>query len=161
MKKFACILGGTGFSVKSPRIRTAIEFLKNNTDFYVITSGLGVEAPYEGFEREYVASLLLEVGIHPWRIIVGSGGDRDHRNTRDDILQIINAIPWRHRMEPELLFFTEGWLHAFRVRAYCRAQIPLGRPVKITTLNCDTISRERRLREIKSFAKCLWWLLRR
>ena len=165
MKRFLCILGGTGFSLESPRLKAAIpfmKFLKEELEYTAITSGMGIEEISKGrFEREYVAQLLEQQNISPDRIVVGRGGDHMNRNTRDDILQILNAVPWESVGNPELVFLTEGWLHAFRVKIYCRAQIPAGRTAVIKTMNCGPTDWNRRLKEIRSTAKCLWWLLTR
>lgn len=160
--RYLCILGGTGFSAESPRIKVAILFLKEHLGYNVITSGLGkqeISGMYPWFEREFVAQMLREHGVASDRIIVGKAGDLINRGGRDDILQILNAVPWDDVAEPELVFLTEGWLHAFRVRTYCGAQFPNGKTGIIRTMNCGPIDWNRRLKEIRSTVKCiLWWM---
>ncbi|MDO8470298.1 MAG: hypothetical protein Q7S84_04800 [bacterium] len=159
MRKFICILGGTGFSIENPRIKTAISFLKANHEYGVITSGLGIHEVKRKYERAVVADLLREAGITNL-IITGIGGDKTNRGHRDDILQILNAVPWNGGFKPEFVFLTEGLLHAFRVQIYARAQASPEK-TNIRTMNCGPTDWNRRFKEIKSTAKCLWWYFTR
>ena len=165
MSKFLCILGGTGFSLASPRLQRAIPFLEKNPQYRVITSGLGkqdISSMYPWFEREFIARLLHDHGdILTPRIVIGKGGDLLNRCHRDDILQILNAVDWESERCPEFLFLTEGWLHMLRVQLYCRAQIPAGREANVRTMNCGPTDWPRRLKEIRSTIKCIWWLFTR
>ncbi len=111
--KYLCVLGGTGFSEKSPRIRMALGFLFNHPHYQVITSGLGVEEVSNGkFERDFVADLLAERGYYlsRERIVIGKSGDPEHRGHRDDILQVLNAVDWELEKCPEFLAKCFWWL---------------------------------------------------
>jgi hypothetical protein len=157
---FVAILGGTGFDAGFKRITRAFEltqkFSKKGILGAIITSGLGQNE--DGvYERDFLANLAWGKGIP---CIRGKDGDPVHRNSADDILQIINAIPKGYS---SIIYFpTEGKIHAFRVWVYAKMQMPAGMHSSIKCVDDGhKLMFERRLREARSLIKMLLWLLKK
>jgi hypothetical protein len=157
---FVIILGGTGFNPDFKRIAKAFElvrgFDKRRFPSVIITSGLGVND--DGvYERDFLAGLAIKKGM---KCLIGKGGNWNHRNTRDDIFQAINAIPRNYN--PQVFIPVEGWMHALRVWVYAKMQMPVGMRSSVKCVNDGhKLTLERRIREVESLLKMFLWVLKK
>lgn len=160
MKEYVAVLGGTGFSGESPRLKAGVSLAKL-ARVPLVTSGMGFQNGE--YEHEFIARYVKEQGIPEERIIVGKYGDPFNRNTQDDILQVLNALPWSSFTEPpRIVFLTEGPLHAFRVKRYALLQLPQGHEAEIICQdNGGPLTWERRRREVISVLKFFLWRIQR
>jgi hypothetical protein len=157
---FVGLLGGNGFNPDFQRVVFA--FRLANEGRILVTSGLGLK---DGItERDFLADLFWE---RFGKIVLnGQGGDPIHRDSRDDIRQVFNAISGYCEGEclngATIIFPTEGMLHALRIWVYAKMQLPPGVSAKIICVDDGVkITAERRVWEIVGVAKMLLWVFKR
>jgi hypothetical protein len=155
--EFVGLLGGSGFDPKFPRVAFAFKLAMDGK--ILVTSGLD---PKDGVsERDFLADFFRKQ-LGRKSVLIGKGGDPIHRDSKDDIRQIFNAIGEYRLYDATITFPTEGRLHAFRIKIYAKMQLPSGVFAKIVCVDDGApVGIMRQIHEVCAVLKLFGWMLYR